>query len=85
MGNGMAEEAVDERVRTIISNIFNTPADEINAGSSPETIEAWDSMGHLMLILELEQEFGIQIPPEEVEKMTSVGAVRQALARCGAD
>lgn len=80
----MPEEAVDERVKTIISTIFNTPAEEIGPGSSPETIEAWDSMGHLMLVLELEQEFGIQIPPEEVEKMTSVAAVGQAVARCGA-
>lgn len=76
-------EPVDERVRNMVATIFNTPIEQVGPASSPETIEAWDSMGHLMLILELEQEFGVQIPPEEVEKMTSVAAIHQALARCG--
>lgn len=77
-------EPVDERVRNVVAAIFNTPIETIGPASSPETIEAWDSMGQLMLVLELEQEFGVQIPPEEVEKMTSVSAIGQALARCGA-
>ena len=81
----MPEASVEERVCTIIANIFNMPAGEVGPQSSMETIDAWDSMGHLMLTLELEQEFGLQIPPEEVEKMTSVPAICRALARCGVD
>jgi acyl carrier protein len=32
-------------------------------------------MGQLMLILELEQQFEIQIPPERAEKLTSISAI----------
>jgi len=79
----MLEPAVDERVRTIVATLFNVPVEDIGPQSSPETIENWDSMGHLMLTLELEQQFGVQIPPEDVEKMTSVAAIEETLSRCG--
>ena len=79
----MANEPMERKVCAIVESIFNLPAGSVGPTSSMETVEAWDSMGHLMLTLELEQEFGVQIPPEDVEKMTSIPAICQALARCG--
>ena len=51
------------------------PAAQITAESSPETIETWDSVQHLNLVLALEQELGVSIEPEEIEKMKSIGDV----------
>jgi acyl carrier protein len=39
---------------------------EINEDSSADSIEQWDSLRHLNLVLALEEEFGISIPDEEV-------------------
>ena len=64
-----------DQVRTIASDIFSVPADKITADSSPQTIENWDSMQHLNLVLAVEEKFGVQLSPEEVEQMKSVGAV----------
>lgn len=80
----MAESAIDERVRNIVAALFNVPIEDVGPQSSPETIENWDSMGHLMLTLELEQQFGVQIAPEDGEKMTSVAAIEETLVRYGA-
>ncbi|HYU47550.1 MAG TPA: acyl carrier protein [Terriglobales bacterium] len=67
--------ATFEQVRAIASDIFGLPAGKITADSSPETIENWDSMQHLNLVLALEEKFGLQLSPEEIEQMKSVGAV----------
>jgi acyl carrier protein len=64
-----------EQVQAIASDIFGVPAGKITADSSPETIENWDSMQHLNLVLALEEKFGLQLDPEEIEQMKSVGAV----------
>jgi acyl carrier protein len=64
-----------EQVQAIASDIFGVPARKITADSSPETIENWDSMQHLNLVLALEEKFGLQLDPEEIEQMKSVGAV----------
>lgn len=55
------------------------PTEEITADSSPETIKAWDSTQHLSFVLALEEQFHIQLSPEEIEQMTSVGAITRLL------
>jgi acyl carrier protein len=64
-----------ERVRSVASDIFGIPTDKITAESSPETIENWDSMQHLNLVLAIEEKFGVQLGPEDIEQMKNIGAV----------
>jgi len=64
-----------EQVRSVASDIFGIPADKITAESSPETIENWDSMQHLNLVLAIEEKFGVQFEPEDIEQMRNLGAV----------
>lgn len=64
-----------EQVRDIASDIFGIPADRITAESSPELIENWDSMQHLNLVLAIEEKFGVQLEPEDIEQMKNIGAV----------
>jgi acyl carrier protein len=64
-----------DQVRNLASDIFGVPADTITAESSPETIENWDSMQHLNLVLAIEEKFGVQLEPEDIEQMKSIGAV----------
>ena len=63
-----------EQVQSIASDIFGVPAAKINAESSPETIENWDSMQHLNLVLAIEEKFGVQLAPEDIEQMKTIGA-----------
>jgi len=63
------------QVQQIASDIFGVPASKITADSSPETIETWDSIQHLNLVLAIEEKFAVQLSPEEIEQMESVGAV----------
>jgi len=64
-----------ERVKQIISTLFNVDESSLTPASSAKDISAWDSMGQLMLILELEQQFDIQIPPERAEKLISISQI----------
>jgi len=47
------------------------------------TIAAWDSLGHLNLILAIEAEFGVSFSPDDVIGMGSLGAIRTALRAGG--
>jgi acyl carrier protein len=37
----------------------------ITDATSPDTLEQWDSLAHVQLILALEKEFAVTIPPDE--------------------
>ena len=62
-----------DQVRGVASDLFGVPVHRIMAESSPEMIEAWDSTQHLNFVLALEEKFGLQLSPEEMEQMRSVG------------
>lgn len=64
-----------EQVRSIASDIFTVPVDRLDTSSSPDTIESWDSIQHLNLVLALEEKFNLQLSPEEIERMGSIGKI----------
>ncbi|MGA8541593.1 MAG: acyl carrier protein [Terriglobales bacterium] len=64
-----------EQVREIASDIFGIKIEKITAQSSPQTIENWDSMQHLNLILAIEEKFAVHFEPEDIEEMNNIGAV----------
>lgn len=72
--------AVLDQVRRIASELFDVPVAQLTAASSPETVESWDSVQHLNLVLELEQTFAVRFAPAEIEKMQSIGAIADVIS-----
>jgi len=60
------------RVISVAADVFGVPADTLSAASTPETVEAWDSISHLNLMLSVEQSFSAAIPPERMPELTSL-------------
>jgi len=58
-----------EKIVEVFSIILQCPAEDICDGASPETLERWDSFQHLVLVAGFEEEFGIEIEPEEIDRM----------------
>lgn len=81
--SAMQVEGLSSRVREIVSTIFEVALEDVTAESSPDTIERWDSLGRLVLLVELEQEFGVQLPPEQAERLTSVAGIIAVLEEDG--
>lgn len=72
---------VIERVNGVAADVFGVPASSLSAESSPETIDGWDSVQHLNLVLALEAAFGVQIDPEDIESIKTLGAAAEVVAR----
>lgn len=62
-----------------MAQVMNVPIESVKEDSSPETIETWDSLKHMSLILTLEEEFGVQFSDEEIVKMLSVAIIMDVL------
>ena len=72
-------QTIFERVRTIVADVLEVSEARITPASSAETLETWDSLQQLNLILALEQEFDLQFEPEEMERMDSVARIVELL------
>lgn len=59
-------------VRKIASDVFNMLAGDAEGEAPPESIDDWDSMQRLNLVLALEEHFGIEFTTEEIERMKTL-------------
>ena len=71
--------------RRRLLNCFAALFPEVPAGELPEastaTIAAWDSVASITLLTVLEEEFGLEIEPEQLEHLQSFQSVLEYLDR----
>jgi acyl carrier protein len=60
-----AGTGVEDRVRGVLRDVFGIDPASIGVETSKDTVEGWDSLQHLTVVLSLEEEFGIQFDDEE--------------------
>lgn len=72
---------MEERVLKIVSQVMNISVEQLNEDSSPDTVENWDSLQHMNLILALEEEFNITFSDEEIVEMLSVKIIVETLKK----
>ena len=65
--------AVEEKVKDIISEQLGVKKEEIKPESSFIDDLGADSLDTVEVVMALEEEFGIEIPDEDAEKMAAVG------------
>ena len=66
---------VKERVKKIIAETLEIPVTSIDDNASQKTLENWNSLRHLNLIVALEDEFNLSFEPEQIGIMVSVDAI----------
>lgn len=64
-----------QRVRETIATCFGLAPEAVAADTAQADVEAWDSVGHLNLMLLVEDTFGVTLDVPDMERLTSVPAL----------
>lgn len=65
--------AIEEKIKSIIAEQLGVKPEEVNPQASFIDDLGADSLDTVELIMALEEEFNVEIPDEDAEKMTTVG------------
>jgi len=74
---------VFETVRECLVSALDLTSEEalhVDQNTAAADLIKWDSAGHFMLIVELEERFGIQFEDEEIVQLGSVPAILKSVA-----
>jgi len=66
---------LEARVRGLLELCFGAAPGEISAATVQDDVAGWDSVGHLNLMLMIEETFGVRLEIDDMQRLTSVGAI----------
>lgn len=69
----------DQRLLQLMSDVFEVPLDQIDETTTPATLDKWDSLRHIKLVLALEDEFGVKFEEKEFLELQSFKLIRLML------
>lgn len=61
-----------EKIIALIEEVLKVPAGTITEETMMEDVEQWDSLAHVMIIGELEEQLGVVIPLDEAVELTGM-------------
>tara|TARA_Y100000816_G_C26097906_1_gene581325 strand:- start:2211 stop:2444 length:234 start_codon:yes stop_codon:yes gene_type:complete len=73
-------EKVEQRIKNVMSAVFGLSVDQINEESSSDTIELWDSLKHMNLIVALEEEFKVEFTDNETLEMINFLTIKDIVS-----
>lgn len=74
-----AHTATEARIRAIFQRLFGVDPASVKDDTRRGHLEAWDSLGHLELIVALQSEFGLEIPPDRGLEMETFADVKRII------
>jgi len=62
---------IENELRVTVAKILEVDVEVIQHDSSSDTLESWDSLKHMSIIVEIEKKYGIQFLDDDIEKVLS--------------
>tara|TARA_Y100000589_G_C27197603_1_gene647686 strand:+ start:1077 stop:1295 length:219 start_codon:yes stop_codon:yes gene_type:complete len=62
---------IDELIE-LISEIIDTPKNQINENSGPESLPEWDSLAHLCIVAALEEKYNIKLEMNQIASIKNI-------------
>ena len=66
---------MENQIKEIMAYVFTIPIHKLSGEVNVNTIDNWDSLSHLSLIVELESAFDITFTPQEIEDYKSLDKI----------
>ena len=77
----MWNQGTEERFYTVLASVLNVPRPSLTASTSRDSLEAWDSLKHMYMVLALEEEFNVEFTDDEIASLSSASELMDAIAK----
>lgn len=67
--------SVAKKIKSIFADVLEIETDSITVHTSPEDIGEWDSLNHVNLISEIENEFDFTFDSYDIQDLSTFGKI----------
>jgi len=69
-----SDDTILNRVTKVMTNVFHLPGNfSVDRTTSSVNVEGWDSLSHATLMMEIEEEFKLELPTDQMFELKNVG------------
>ena len=77
----MSTDHLTERVRSLLADAIQVPVESVTPDLGFGDLPQWDSLGHMEVMLKLEETFGVEIDTDLIATLISVPDICQFLEK----
>lgn len=70
---------MEQDVKAIVAEVLEIPVGQINEQTTMESVDTWDSLRHMEMIVAIERRFNVEFEAEEALEMTSIEGIKRML------
>ncbi len=70
--NSSEKQALSQRVQSMLAEAIQVPGEMVTPDLAFGDLPQWDSLGHMEVMLRLEDEFGVSIDADTIARLISV-------------
>jgi acyl carrier protein len=71
---------MDQRIADVFQTVFQLPPEQLTDALAPQDVSGWDSLGHVRLVTQLQEQFGVEFEVDEIMRMETVGEIKKILS-----
>lgn len=72
---------MEQNIKKIMAKVLEIDIVKISKGLLPEDVDNWDSLRHLMLIVEFEKEFEIKFTDDELISLIDYNSICEIISK----
>lgn len=76
-------DALTSKIQAVLVQALEVPSELVTPELAFGDLPQWDSMGHMEVMMRLEEHFGIEINNDTIADLTSISIIRQHILENG--
>jgi acyl carrier protein len=77
----MDKENILKDIETIFRSVLNKDSITLAMDSTANEVDGWDSITHIMLVVEIEKKFKVRFKAREIQTWETIGDIVNSLAK----
>ena len=73
-------QTIKEKTIELLADVLELSCEDIPENASPDVIERWDSLKHMLLVMSLEQEFDLKFTDDELTDLLTVDLIAEIIS-----